>query len=216
MSPPTVEYERDVARHVCSPLTAQYQHAVFEARRAGTDPESVERPALPTVPEEVPDRYKQMAERYRPLLQALADRPRAVTTGDTSVGTLFALPPVDAIDLCTYMGGSLPLALGAQAVGEHPAWAVIGDFGFVSAGHLGLLEARQRDLPIRVLLLENGRAEATGGQPVPAEAVDTVLAGYSDQVRELQHPETGSACREALDWAAEQGSLAIIRAQYRD
>lgn len=212
---PTVEYERDVARHVCSPLTAQYQHAVFEARRSGGDPDAIERPTLPTVPDEVPDRYMEMAERYRPLLQGLADRPRAVAAGDTSVGTFLALPPVGAIDLCTYMGGSLPLALGAQAVGERPAWAVAGDFGFVSAGHLGLLEAQQRDLPIRVILLENGRAEATGGQPVAEDAVDTVLAGYSDYVRVLADPADGRGCRDALDWATAQEGIAIVRARYR-
>jgi len=215
LGPPTVDYERDVARHVCSPLLAQYQHAVFEARRHGDDPDAVERPALPTVPDGLPDSYRVMAERYRPLMAALADRPRAVATGDTSVGSLFALPPVETVDLCTYMGGSLPLALGARAVGEGPAWAVTGDFGFVSAGHLGLLEARQRDLPLNVLLLENGRAQATGGQPVPEDAVDTVLAGYADHVRVLSDPADGTACRDALDWAAARDGLAIVRARYR-
>lgn len=215
LGPPTVEYERDVARHVCSPLLAQYQHAVFEARRHGDDPDAVECPPLPTVPDELPDPYRPMAERYRPLMAALAERPRAVAAGDTSVGSLFALPPVGAVDLCTYMGGSLPLALGGAAVGERPAWAVTGDFGFVSAGHLGLLETRQRDLPLNVLLLENGRAQATGGQPVSEDAVDTVLAGYADHVRVLKTPQDGEACREALDWAAGQDSLAIVRARYR-
>ena len=215
LAPPTAEYERDVARHVCSPLLAQYQHAVFEARRHGDDPDAVERPTLPTVPDGLPDSYRGMAERYRPLMAALAERPRGVAAGDTSVGSLYALPPVGAVDLCTYMGGSLPLALGGAAVGERPAWAVTGDFGFVSAGHLGLLEARQRALPLNVLLLENGRAEATGGQPVSEDAVDTVLAGYTDHVRVLKTPQDGEACREALDWAAGQDGLAIVRARYR-
>ncbi len=216
LDPPTVAYERDAARHVCCPLLAQYQHAVFEARRAGEDPAAVARPAVPSVPAELPDRYRTVAERYRPLLQALADRPRAVAAGDTSVSTLFALPPVEAIDISTYMGGSLPLALGAQVVGERPAWAVSGDFGFVSAGHLGLLEAQQREVPLTVLLLENGQAGATGGQPVPTEALDTVLAGYSDRVRMLTEPETGAACRQALDWAAAQEEGAIVRARYEN
>jgi TPP-dependent indolepyruvate ferredoxin oxidoreductase alpha subunit len=215
LAPPTVSYERDVARHVCSPLLAQYQHGVFEARRRGDDPDAVERPSLPAVPDELPDPYRPMAERYRPLLTALAERPRGVVAGDTSVGSLYALPPVGAVDLCTYMGGSLPLAVGGAAVGERPAWAVTGDFGFVSAGHLGLLEARQRDVPLNVLLLENGRAEATGGQPVSEDAVDTVLAGYADHVHVLSDPADRTACRDALDWAAAQDGLAIVRARYR-
>lgn len=107
--PPTVEYERDVARHVCCPPLAEYQHAVFEVRAEGRNPDAVERPSLPTVPDDLPDAYRPMAEQYRPLMTALANRPRTVA---------------------------------ALAVGEQPAWAVTGDFGFVSAGHLGLLEAR--------------------------------------------------------------------------
>lgn len=215
LAPPTGSYERDVARHVCGPLLAQYQHAVFEARRTGGDPDALERPALPTVPDDLPDPYRPMAERYRPLLAALAEQPRGVAAGDTSVGSLFAFPPVGAVDLCTYMGGSLPLALGGAAVGQRPAWAVTGDFGFVSAGHLGLLEARQRDLPLNVLLLENGRAQATGGQPVSEDAVDTVLAGYDDHVHVLETPEDQERGREALNWAASQDGLSIVRARYR-
>ncbi len=216
LSPPTVEYERDVARHVCCPLFAQYQHDILWARIDGRDPDTVPRPSLPKVPDELPDEYRPVATQYEPLLQALADRPRAVTTGDTTVGTLFALPPVGAVDLCTYMGGSLPLALGAEAVGDGPAWAVTGDFGFVAAGHLGLLEARKRSLPLNVLLLENRQAHATGGQPVSPEAVDTVLAGYTDAVIPLRDPTNPSACQEVLEEAEARDGLVIVRVQYWD
>jgi len=216
LSAPSVHHERDVARHVCCPLFAQYQHAVFRARREGKDPDTVPRPDLPRVPDGLPDEYRTVAERYEPLLRALADQPRAVTTGDTTVGTLFALPPVEAVDFCTYMGGSVPLALGATIVGERPAWAVTGDFGFVAAGHLGLLEAQQRDLPLTVVLLDNGRAHATGGQPVAEEAVDTVLAGYSEHVLSLNDPSEAAACRGVLQQAASRDDLVIVRARYRD
>jgi len=214
LSPPTVEYERDVARHVCCPLFAQYQHAVLRKRMDGVDPDTVPRPDLPTVPDGLPDEYRPMAEEYEPLLRALADRLRAVTTGDTTVGTLFALPPVGTVDLCTYMGGSIPLALGAQVVGETPAWAVTGDFGFVSAGHLGLLEAQQRGEALNVVLLENERAHATGGQPVSRQAIDTALAGHADAVVSLNTPSDPGACRDALATAAERDGPAIVRARY--
>ncbi|MFP4227541.1 MAG: thiamine pyrophosphate-dependent enzyme [Salinivenus sp.] len=207
-------YERDVARHVCCPLFAPYQHAVFEARREGREPDAVPRPALPRVPDELPDEYRPMAERYVPAFEALANIPRSTTTGDTTVGTLFALPPYEAVDLCTYMGGSLPLALGALATGDASAWAVTGDFGFVSAGHLGLLEAQQRALPLNVLLLHNGRAEATGRQPVPAPAVDTVLAGHTQHVVPIADATDPEACRDALRTAAARDEYAIVHANY--
>lgn len=215
LAPPAADYKRDVARHVCCPLFAEYQHAVFQARLDGRDPDTVPRPALPQVPDELPEAYRSVANQYEPLLRALADRPRGVTAGDTTVGTLFALPPVEAIDLCTYMGGSLPLALGTEAVGDGPAWAVTGDFGFVAAGHLGLLEARQRSLSLNVVLLENRRAHATGGQPVSPEVVDAVLAGYTDAVIPLTAPADPSACEDVLEEAEAREGLAIVRARYR-
>jgi len=216
LPPPAVDYRRDAARHVCCPLFAPYQHAVFQARRDGRNVDAVERPELPRVPEDLPDAYRATAEQYAPLLRALSDQPRAVTAGDTTVGTLFALPPVETVDLCTYMGGSLPLALGALAAGVSPAWAVTGDFGLVAAGHLGLLEAQQRGLPLKVLLLENGTAHATGGQPVSKASVDRVLAGCRDAVIPLQRPSDPDACREVLAAAGRRDELAVVRARYRE
>ena len=212
--PPSVTVERDVARRVCCPLFAEYQHAVFRVRCEGRDPDTVERPPLPLVPDDLPPDYRTTAAPYVPLFEALSSVPRAVTTGDTTVGTLFALPPCDAVDLCTYMGGSIPLAAGAAAVGDTPAWAVTGDFGFVAAGPLGLLEVQQRDLPLTVVLLQNGVASATGGQPVAPQAVDTVLAGYRDAILSLDAPTDPSACRAALDAAASRDGLTILRADY--
>ena len=211
---PAVSYERDAARHVCCPLFASYQHAVLQARCAGQSPDAVERPVLPTVPADLPDAYRAPAARLVPLFEALAQVPRAVTTGDTTIGTLFCLPPYEAVDLCTYMGGSLPLAAGALAAGDGPAWAVTGDFGFVAAGHLGLLEAQQRGLPLKVVLLHNGTAQATGGQPVPPETVDRVLAGYRDRIYPLDQPSDPARCRDALDAAAARDGLAIVHADY--
>ena len=212
--PPAVTVERDVARRVCCPLFAEYQHAVFRARCEGRNPDTVERPSLPRVPDDLPADYRTAAAPYVSLFEALSSVPRAVTTGDTTVGTLFALPPYDAVDLCTYMGGSIPLAAGAAAVGDTPAWAVTGDFGFVAAGHLGLLEGRQRDLPLTIVLLQNGVASATGGQPVAAQAVDTVLAGYDDATLRLNAPTDPSACRNALHTAASRDGLTIVHADY--
>lgn len=209
-------YQRDVARHVCCPLFADYQHAVFRARNEGRAPDAVERPALPRVPDDLPDDDRPMAERYVPLFDAFLGVDRAVTAGDTTVGTLFALPPYEAVDVCTYMGGSLPMALGALAAGVAPAWAVTGDFGFVAAGHLALLEAQQRALPLKVVLLHNGQAVATGGQPVPLPAVETVLAGHEDAVIPLRDPSDASACRAALRETAARKGPAIVHADYPD
>lgn len=47
-----------------------------------------------------------------------------------------------------------------------------------------------------------------------ANAVDAVLAGYTDAVIPLTDPADPSACREALDGAEARDGLAIVRARY--
>ena len=89
-----------------------------------------------------------------------------------------------------------------------------GDFSFVAAGHLGLLEAVARDLPLRVLLLANGMAETTGGQPVTTATLGRVLAGYHDAIVSLEDPLEQAACREALEQARARDGLSIVVARY--
>jgi TPP-dependent indolepyruvate ferredoxin oxidoreductase alpha subunit len=86
----------------------------------------------------------------------------------------------------------------------------------VAAGHLGLLEAQQRGLPLNVVLLENRRAHATGGQPVSTQAIETVLAGHRERVVPLDTPTDPAACRDALAAAADRDGLAIVRARYTE
>ena len=86
------------------------------------------------------------------------------------------------------MGGSVPLALGAHMAGVSPAWAIIGDFSFIAAGHLGLLEAVQRQIPLRILLLCNGKAETTGGQKIQEGLLDRIFLGYEEYVYFIHDP----------------------------
>ena len=104
------------------------------------------------------------------------------------MSTLFALPPYDCIDVTTYMGGSVPLAMGAYMAGVSPAWAISGDFSFIAAGHLGLLEAVQRQIPLKILLLCNGKAETTGGQKIPEGLLERILRGYEEYVHFIHDP----------------------------
>ncbi len=113
------------------------------------------------------------------------------------------------------MGGSLPLAIGAMLAGRRDAWAVTGDFAFVAAGHLGLAEAAKRGLPLKVLLLANGVSLSTGGQPVPAEALDAVLEGYRPCVRTIRDPSDRAEARAVLGEAARAGQLRVVVADYR-
>ncbi len=171
LPPCGVEYRRDPSQHLVCPMLAQPQHRNLQMRRGGFAPAT--RP-LPGWPEP----FAPSLERYVPYMQALAATSPGWVAGDTGLPTLFGLEPYRLVEASSYLGGSLPLAVGAWLAGRRPAWAVTGDFSFLAAGHLGLLEARLRGVPLKVALFWNGRAEVTGGQPVSRSLLETVLAGH--------------------------------------
>jgi TPP-dependent indolepyruvate ferredoxin oxidoreductase alpha subunit len=128
---------------------------------------------------------------------------------------LFAFPPFDCVDITTYMGGSVPLAIGAMLAGKKDVWGGTGDFSFIAAGHLGLVEAATRQLPLKLFILDNGAAVVTGGQPIEPGMLDCVLAGYADAVRRIVLPATPQQIREALQEAAAATELRIVVVKYR-
>ncbi len=208
----TPPFRRDPVRHLLVPPLIRYQRAALSARLAGTAPPPP--PTLPRVPEQMPTVWRSALEGYRPVFDAFVERRPSFVAGDVGLSSCYGLPPYDAIDAVSYMGGAVPIALGAALSGRDDAWAVTGDFSFVAAGHLGLIEAVARDVPLRVLLLANGKAETTGGQPVAWGALERVLAGYPEALVPLEEPSEPRACREALDEAWNRDGLSIVVARY--
>ena len=209
-SPPA--YARDVQRHVVCPLFAGYQRAVLDARLAGASADAVPRPAVPRVPEGLPAAWQATLQAYRPAFEALLGVRGDVVAGDAGASSSYCLPPFDAIDVGSYMGSALPLGIGARLAGRRGVWAVTGDFSFLAAGHLGLLEAAARGVDLKVLVLANGVALATGGQPVPRDALGLVLGGYADRTREVPLGDA-AAVASALQEAAAAPGLRIVVAR---
>lgn len=210
--PPSPTYRRDPVRHLLVPALIRHQRAVLSARLAGTDPPPP--PPLPRFPDGIPPRWRPALDRYGPLFRAFAARRSSFTAGDIGISSCYGFPPYDAIDVVTYMGGAIPLAIGAHLAGRTDAWAVTGDFSFISAGHLGLLEAVAREVPLRILLLANGQAETTGGQPVPSSLLDRVLDGYADAIVPLDDPLDEHACEHALKEAVSRDELSVVVARF--
>ena len=134
----------------------------------------------------------------------------AVVAGDTGTSALFAFPPYDCVDLTTYYGGSIPLAAGLQLSGHTNAWAVCGDFAFIAAAHLGLPEALQRDLPLKILVFHNGVAAATGGQPIRPDVFENVLGGYQKHVRPLRFDADPAELEKTLAEAKASPRLELV------
>jgi TPP-dependent indolepyruvate ferredoxin oxidoreductase alpha subunit len=210
--PPPPKYRRDPSRNLLVPSQIRQQRGVLSARLHAASPPRP--PPLPRVPDDVPDRWRPAVERYGPLFRALTACRPSFVAGDIGISSWYGFPPFDAIDAVTYMGGAVPLAIGAHLAGCNDAWAVSGDFSFVAAGHLGLLEAVSRAVPLRVLILANGQAETTGGQPVACALLDRVLAGYTDAIVPIEDPCDERSCAKALAEAGARDGVTIVIAQY--
>ena len=207
-------YKRDVVNHVVHPMFAEYQYSVFKSKRDGKDFRLVTRPNLITVPEQLPERTKGAALKYQPIFDYMKNLKIDFAAGDTSSSSAYCLPPYNAIDLVTHIGGSISLAVGAFLSGFKNVWALTGDFGFISAGHLGLLEAIQRETPIKVVIFYNKQASATGGQTIHKNIMRRLLAGYQNYLIHLSNPSDPFEVSEKLDELNQSDTLKILLADY--
>lgn len=207
-------YTRDILQHVVHPLFAQYQYDLFRSKKDGALISELRKPELIKVPDEIPERSKGAVKRYQQFFNIFQNFKGDIVTGDTSSSSSYALPPYDAIDMVTYIGGSIPLAIGAYLAGNRYTWAMTGDFGFIAAGHLGLLEASLRQIPLKIVIFNNKQAAATGGQPIHRTTLYKILAGYENFIRNISNPEDPFEVTEILDEAAQADELRIIIVNY--
>jgi len=209
------KYVRNVQQHVLAPLFNPFQRKVYEYKMAGLDWRSIPVPPLPLIPESTPPNWKKIVETYVPFFRVFKNYRGDIVTGDTGVSSQFCSEPWHCIDIVTYMGSSIPLAIGAALSGFKNVWAVTGDFSFISAGHLGLMEAKLRNIPVKVIILYNGKASTTGGQTIPEGSLETVLAGYNDCVRWINDPSDEGNLKRILKEMTESSVMEIAIADYR-
>ncbi len=211
LPPPTARYRRDVLQFLLCPLLASHQHRAFLARLSGAEPPGAP-PPLPLIPDQLPPRYRATATAYLPVFDAFRKikGDDAVVAGDTGTSALFAFPPYDCIDVATYYGGSIPLAVGLFLSGHPNAWAVCGDFAFIAAAHMGLPEALQRKIPLTVIVFHNGVAAATGGQPIQPDVFENVLGGYRKYVRSIRYDADPAEIEKTLAAVQASDRLEIV------
>jgi TPP-dependent indolepyruvate ferredoxin oxidoreductase alpha subunit len=208
--------QRDIARHVLCPFFADYQKKVLTRKKNREDWSAIERPAFPTLPGSLPPKWIPVVREYAELCSVFKSIRGPWVSGDTGVSSLFALEPYGCIDVTTCMGGSVPLAVGASLAGYSEAWALTGDFAFIAAGHMGLIEAWQRQVPLKLLIFYNGKAETTGGQAIPPGTLERLLSGYQDRVEYISNPSDHREAEQALKRAKISAGLRIVVADYRD
>jgi indolepyruvate ferredoxin oxidoreductase alpha subunit len=99
---------------------------------------------------------------YRPLYEAVRDLLVPVA-GDAGCSIRAVRPPLEAVDVVYGLGSSVGVASGFGKKGV----ALIGDYALAHSGLLGLIDAVNNKREVLVVLLQNGVAAMTGGQPVP-------------------------------------------------
>ena len=209
-------YERDIASRVLCPSFTEFQSDVLQYKQRNGDWKTIAAPVINDLDDVLPEKWQPAIELYKPLFTKFRSYRGEIVTGDTGLTTLFALKPFNCIDITTYMGGSIPIAIGAYLSGYRDVWAVTGDFSFIAAGHLGLPECRQRQIPLKIIILYNGKAETTGGQVIPDGMLETVLGGYKENISFIDNPQDPSGIEKVLAATARARDLKIVIADYRE
>lgn len=207
-------YKRDITRHLVIPFFSTYQRMILEAALEGTD-ETIPDPSIPTIPDGLPVDWQGVVRSYSTLFDVFRKLRGDVVTGDTGVSTLFAFPPYHCVDMTTYMGGSIPMAIGAWMAGHKKVWALTGDFSFISAGHLALIEAVQRKIPVKVIIFYNNKAATTGGQVFQGGILEAMLKSYEDHVSWIDDPGEIKLLGKVLKEADRQAGMRIVVADFR-
>jgi TPP-dependent indolepyruvate ferredoxin oxidoreductase alpha subunit len=187
----TKPYSRNIFKNLVTPILADNQYQVLQRRIASQPHDDIPKPTLPQIAQ-LPPEWQRVTKDYIPFFEIFKTIKRDVTVGDTSLPTLFALEPYSCIDITLHMGGSIPTAIGAYLAGHTKAWAVLGDFAFLSCGIIGLQEAINRDIPLKIVLFDNGIAGATGGQPVNTALLESLLMPYKDRTTKITLSETSA------------------------
>jgi TPP-dependent indolepyruvate ferredoxin oxidoreductase alpha subunit len=212
--PKKSKFQRNLTAHLQVPIFADFQHQVKEARITDKNIESIPKPGIPVFPDDLPPVYAGYMKPYAPIMNVFKDFRGQIVFGDTGISTLFAFPPYNCVDVCAYMGGSVAMAVGASKAGFENVWAITGDFSFIAAGHLGLIEAVNQNININILIFKNNKAQTTGGQKIHGDMLGKILAGYQDTVLEIHNPQNQNETETILKKASQSDHLQIIIANY--
>ena len=210
--PPIPRYSRDIARHLLSPVAAGYQNKVLKARQAGKEWRGIAKPPAPIIPDSVPEIYRKMMKPFEGFFDVFRSIrvPGDMVCGDTSACCLYAFSPYDCIDTSVYYGCSSSIAAGAILAGLKNVWAITGDYSFVAAGHLGLIEAVAREIPLKLVIFHNDKAVTTGGQPIPVGIFERCIAPFGDMITRISANASAESMKKVLKDMADSKVMRIM------
>lgn len=133
--------------------------------------------------------------------------------GDIGCYTLAARTFKGSIDTTLCMGAGISQAAGfLRARPGDKAVAIIGDSTFFHSGIPALINAAYHELPVTVVILDNGSTAMTGGQPHAGMRVDMkalLLASGIRHIEEIDSPSP-TVFEESLRLAVTSGKPSVI------
>ncbi|MFH1085216.1 MAG: thiamine pyrophosphate-dependent enzyme, partial [Chloroflexota bacterium] len=117
---------------------------------------------------------------YRPVFEALircmerhGGRTRHIIVGETGCMVRANLPPMELFDVKHGLGSGLGIAMGlARADERQHVVALVGDSSFFHSDINAMPYVVQHQVPMTVVVLDNGTTALTGGQAHPGSAAD--------------------------------------------
>ena len=202
--------------NVACPPMATFQKKIVDMKLSGDGKWKNLKPEKSlSIPTSLPSPLKETATSYTAIFELFKKVVRqnehpGIVSGDAGTTSLFAFPPFHCIDFCSFMGGSTSLALGIALAGHPKSWAVTGDFSFIAAGSLGLFEAYLRKAPLKLLIVDNGKASATGNQKVDPTALERTLSPFNEFVKRISSDQTKEEMEKVLREGHQSDCLSII------
>lgn len=74
------------------------------------------------------------------------------------------------------------MAMGAMIAGVKDAVCITGDFSFLAVGILGFNEPIIHGGPLKLIIFNNGKAHATGGQELNPDLLDNFCRSYRKSI----------------------------------
>ena len=107
-----------------------------------------------------------ISSNYEKLYSALRKIRPTCLIGDLGEYTKDTLDSIDGV-LC--FGSSISVGLGCLLAGKKNVFSIIGDAAYLHSGKNSIVEAIERNLPIKAVVICNGGSQGTGGQIIPGD-----------------------------------------------
>ena len=199
------------SERLACPILTKYQRQKLKLKLAGSNKKEIA-PRIADIRTILPEKLLVEFNRYEKFINVFKRQRPSFVAGDAGTSALFAFSPYNCIDSCTYMGGGPGMAIGAMLAGFKDSICITGDFSFLAAGILGFNEALIHNFSLKLIIFNNGKAHATGGQELNPVLMDSFCRSHKKLIIRLKLSSLGEDDieRELLKFQKKDGLSILI------